>query len=60
MKGKTFIILLLSFTLLFGATLWYFQNYAYYERNEINNMTVTLIKSRSKVTVELEKDCLIL
>ena len=55
MKGKTFIILLLSFTLLFGATLWYFQNYAYYERNEINNMTVTLIKSRSKVMVELDK-----
>lgn len=54
MKGNTFIILLLGFTLFFGATLWYFQNYAYYERNEINNMTVTLTKSESKVTVDLD------
>ena len=55
MKGNIFVILLLSFTLLFGATLWYFQNYAYYERNDVNDMTITLMGTGSKINVELDE-----
>ena len=55
MKGNIFVILLLSFTLLFGATLWYFQNYAYYERNDVHDLTITLIGAESKINVELDE-----
>ena len=55
MKGNTFVIMLLTFALIFGVTLWYFQNYAYYEKNDINEIKVTSIKTGFEVDVELDE-----
>ena len=45
MSGNVFVVLLTSFALVFGLALWYFQNYAYYEKNNLNNITMTLLNS---------------
>jgi hypothetical protein len=52
MSGNIFVVLLISFSLIFGLTLWYFQNYAYYEKNSLNNMTMTLSNSGSEEPVK--------
>jgi hypothetical protein len=52
MSGNIFVVLLISFALVFGLTLWYFQNYAYYEQNSLNNVTLILLNSGKEKLVK--------
>jgi len=40
MTGRTLIVLLLGFTVLFGATLWWVQTRAFYEETEAETVTI--------------------
>ena len=53
MSGNVFVVLLLSFSFLFGLTLWYFQNYAYYQKNQLSELSVKLALNEGIELVKL-------
>ena len=42
MSGRLFVIMLLGFAAIFGAALWYFQTYAYYEEVSAGALEINL------------------
>ncbi|MCA8869832.1 MAG: histidine kinase [Rhodobacteraceae bacterium] len=49
MKGSVLMGGLLGFTAIFGATLWYFQNYAYYEVTHPEDFTMRLTLNNGSI-----------